>query len=208
LSHFFLFFYIYSVLFSGAYAFYSLARLSFKENMTMRKDELIKQLNLLPLSEEGGFVKETYRSSQSFGQGNQSRSLLTTIHYLVSEDTGGRNYLHKNKSDHILFFHCGWPLEYTIISPEKEIKKIVLGPDPNKGDVFQCVVVGGHFAAARLITERTECESFPNEIPFALTSEAVAPGFEYKDRYCCNRKDVEQLFPELSDKLREHLPPE
>ena len=177
--------------------------------MTMRKDQLIKQLNLLPQSTEGGFFKETYRSCLTIGKKENQRSLFTAIYYLVSSDSGGRNYLHGNKSDHIHFFHCGWPLEYTIISPENEIKKFVLGPDPNRGDMFQLTVNGSHLKAARLMTERTECESFPNETPFALISEAVAPGFEYKDRWCYSRKEVETLFdPQLSAKLMEHLPPE
>lgn len=175
--------------------------------MTMRKDELINQLNLVPLSAEGGFFKETYRSCLTIGEKENQRSLLTAIYYLVSHDTGGRNYLHRNKSDHIHFFHCGWPLQYTVISSENEIKKFVLGPDPSKGDVFQLTVNGWHLKAARLMTERTECESFPNEIPFALISEAVSPGFEYKDRCCYNKKEVETLFDqELSAKLLEHLP--
>jgi hypothetical protein len=182
--------------------------------MTARKDQIIKQLNLLPLSEEGGFFKETYRSPSTLKidefdeKGNQcSRNVLTTIYYLISDDTGGRDYLNRNKSDHVHFFHCGWPLEYTIVSPEDEILKFVLGPDPSKGDMFQLTVRGGYLKAARLMTERTECEIFPNETPFALISEAVAPGFDYKDRCCYNREQVEKLYPKLCCELMEHVPP-
>ena len=176
--------------------------------MTSRKEQLIKQLNLQPLSEEGGFFRETYRSSSTLeiDKNGEKKQLLTTIYYLISEDTGGRNYLNRNKSDHIHFFHCGWPLEYTVVSPEEEIKKFVLGPDPSKGDMFQLVVYGDYLKAARLMTERTECESFPNETPFALISEAVAPGFEYKDRCCYNKEKLEKIHPNLCNKLMEHIP--
>ena len=72
--------------------------------------------------------------------------------------------------------------------------------------MFQLVVYGDYLKAARLMTERTECERFPNETPFALISEAVAPGFEYKDRCCYNKEKLEKLHPNLCNKVMEHIP--
>ncbi|XP_028414394.1 uncharacterized protein YML079W-like [Dendronephthya gigantea] len=175
--------------------------------MTSRKDKLKQQLNLVPLSQEGGFFRETYRSNHEIlnDEGNK-RQTLTVIYYLISQDAGGRDYLHQNKSDHVHFFHCGWPLEYTIVTPSYEIKKIVLGPDPSKGDAFQLTVPGNYLKATRLMTERNECKTFPNEIPFALISEAVTPGFEYEDRFCYNEELVKKLPKEIWAELTELIP--
>ncbi|EDO29470.1 predicted protein [Nematostella vectensis] len=107
-----------------------------------RKDILAEKLKLTPLSEEGGYFSETYRSVETIDteRKGKSRNLLTLIYYLIAQDFGGRNYLHQNKSDIAHFFHEGWPIEYTLVSPDGKIEKHILGRDVSKGQEPQLIV--------------------------------------------------------------------
>lgn len=175
-----------------------------------RKDILAKDLHLTPLSEEGGYFSETYRSSENIQTDREgsSRSLLTIIYYLMSYDMGGRNYLNQNKSDITHFFHEGWPVLYITVSPEGKYEEFIVGKDVSKGQVPELIVKGGYLKAARVMNELKEYETFPGEIPFTLISEAVAPGFDYRDRFVPGLEDVKKLHPDLVKKLEEHIAPD
>lgn len=175
-----------------------------------RKDLIIKKLKLSPISEEGGNFSETYRSNFDINTDAEgtSRNLLTVIYYLMSADSGGRNYIHKNRSDIVHFFQGGWPAQYITVSPEGKYEEFVLGPNVMNGESMQLTVKGGYLKAARVMTERTEYESFPGEIPFTLISEAVSPGFDYRDRHVPSKNEVKELFPGLFSKLQPYVQPE
>lgn len=179
-------------------------------NFESRKDILVEQLKLSPLSEEGGFFLETYRSNINMqtGADGESRNLTTIIYYLMSADNGGRNYIHSNKSDIVHFFQGGWPVQYITVSPDGEYEEFVLGPDVRNGEVMQLTVKGNYLKAARLMTERTGHETFPGETPFTLISEVVAPGFEYQDRHVFSKNEIKDLYPDLWTKLQDFTTPE
>ena len=62
----------------------------------------MEKLGLTPLSEEGGYFAETYRSPETLqveGREGNERSLFTVIYYLITPELGGKNFLHSNKSD-------------------------------------------------------------------------------------------------------------
>ncbi|XP_031572742.1 uncharacterized protein LOC116306788 [Actinia tenebrosa] len=175
-----------------------------------RKDIIAKDLHLMPLSDEGGYFSETYRSQEKVESEREgsSRSLLTIIYYLMSHDMGGRNYLHSNKSDIVHFFHDGWPVQYITVSPEGKYEEFIVGKDVSKGQVPQLTVKGGYFKAARVMNELKEYETFPGEVPFTLISEAVAPGFDYRDRFVPGLEEVKKLHPNLLQKMEEHIAPD
>ncbi|KAK3744382.1 hypothetical protein QZH41_002700 [Actinostola sp. cb2023] len=174
-----------------------------------RKDILAENLNLQPLSEEGGYFAETYREgSVDTDREGTERSILTVIYYLMSCDMGGRNYLHRNKSDIVHFFHEGWPVQYITVSPQGKFEEFIMGKDTLKGQVPQLTVKGEYLKAARVMNELTEYETFPGEVPFTLISEAVAPGFDYHDRYVPGKEDVKKLHPSLWKKLEEYIAPQ
>ena len=174
-----------------------------------RKDILSKSLNLQPLSDEGGYFAETYRGNETIKTDRDGvhRSNITIIYYLMSYDMGGRNYLHGNKSDIVHFFHEGWPVKYTTISPQGEIEEFIMGKDATKGQVPQLIVKGGYYKTARVMHELKEYETFPGEVPFTLISEAVSPGFDYRDRHVPGKEEVKKLYPSLWKKLEEHIAP-
>ena len=72
--------------------------------MQHRKDIYAEKLRLIPLSEEGGYFMETYRSPSTTtvnipDREGKTRDVLTVIYYMISADLGGKNYWHKNKSE-------------------------------------------------------------------------------------------------------------
>ena len=100
--------------------------------MNNRKELYVDKLGLIPLSEEGGYFAETYRSPETVQvearEGNE-RSLFTVIYYLIAPELGGKNFLHSNKSDITHFFHDGWPAKYIYITPEGKVEEFILGND-------------------------------------------------------------------------------
>ena len=74
--------------------------------MNHRKDIYVERLGLIPLSEEGGYFGETYRSPETVQveERKGDRSLFTTIYYLIVPELGGKNYFHSNKNDITHYF--------------------------------------------------------------------------------------------------------
>lgn len=106
--------------------------------MYNRKDYYAEEMGLTPLSKEGGYFKETFRSPQTISipdrEGGE-RNLFTTIYYMISPELGGKNYLHSNKSDNVHYFHDGWPAKYILVSPKGHVEEYVLGRNTSKGHV-------------------------------------------------------------------------
>ena len=177
--------------------------------MYHRKDYYAKEMALAPLSEEGGYFKETFRSPQTVSTPDREggeRNLFTTIYYMISPELGGKNYLHRNKSDNVHYFHDGWPAKYILVSPKGHVEEHVLGRNTSKGHIPQLRVPGGFLKAGKILEEE-ECATFPGEMPFTLISEQVSPGFDYRDRHVPNASEVKTMFPELWHKLEEYIAP-
>src|SRR4030095_16179442 len=106
-------------------------------------NQLIQQYNLVP-HPEGGWYKQTYRSSEQipadalperFGV---SRAFSTAIYFLLEK--GNFSAFHRIKSDECWHFYAGGPLHIYVIQQNGELKIISLGNDPEKKQAFQCVV--------------------------------------------------------------------
>jgi predicted cupin superfamily sugar epimerase len=92
-----------------------------------------------------------------------------------------RGCLHRNQSDIVHFFHAGDAIEYLLIDPAGELYRRVLGPDPAAGQVLQLVCPRGWWKATRLSGGE-----------YGLVGEAVAPGFEYRDRELASPRTIER----------------
>lgn len=132
-------------------------------------EQLIQSLDLQEHPLEGGFFRRTYQSSREFNTPTGRRKLLTSIFYLLTTENP-IGYFHSNRSDIVHYYHLGAPLEYTLISPEGEVSRFILGSDILRGQQLQLTVKGGWWKASRLLSGH-----------YGLISEAVAPGFEYED---------------------------
>ena len=180
--------------------------------MDHRKDIYVERLGLIPLSEEGGYFGETYRSPETVQveeREGKNRSLFTTIYYLIVPELGGKNYFNRNKSDITHYFHDGWPAKYIYITPEGNIKEYILGRDILKGHVLQLRVSGNCLKAAKILVDDSEEHAkFPGEEPFTLISEEMSPGFDYRDRHVPTASEVKAKHPDLWPKLEEYCAPD
>jgi len=125
--------------------------------MYHRKDYYAKEMALAPLSEEGGYFKETFRSPQTVSTPDRDggeRNLFTTIYYMISPELGDKNYLHSNKSDNVHYCHDGWPAKYILVSPKGHVEEHVLGRNTWKGHMPQLRVPGGFLKAGKILEDR------------------------------------------------------
>ena len=154
----------------------------------MNKDTLINKLNLTEHI-EGGYFSRTYQSQL---QANE-RALLTSIYYMLTDDRP-IGHFHKNKSDILHYFHLGSPMTYMTISPTVQLDTFILGHDITKGHMLQKVVPGGYWKASVL-----------KQGTFGLLSEAVSPGFDYRDMTIATPNELQLQFPDLWDKISPYV---
>lgn len=160
------------------------------------KESIIRALNLEPHI-EGGYFRRTFESATHT---ITNQPAMSSIYYLLTSEAPV-GYLHQNKSDIIHFFHSGSPIQYFIISPEGKLSTKILGPDLEKGHQLQLMVQGGDLKASQLITERKSLDDF------GLISEAVCPGFEYKDMQLVTIEILTKRHPGLVAKLGHLIKP-
>lgn len=136
-------------------------------------EELIQSLGLEG-HVEGGFYRRTYEAATQprISTEDGDRFRMTSIFYLLTAG-GPVGHFHRNRSDIVHYFHLGDPIEYVLIYPDGELQTITMGPDPRKGHHLQLTVAGGVWKASRLRGE--------GEQGYGLISEAVSPGFDYRD---------------------------
>ena len=99
-------------------------------------------------------------------------------------------HLHVNRSDIVHFFHSGGPIEYTLVSPNGELRTTTLGPDIEAGHQLQLAVPGGWWKASELKASE-----------YGLISEAVSPGFVFQDMAFVSKADIASRFPTLGESL-------
>jgi predicted cupin superfamily sugar epimerase len=152
----------------------------------------IQHLNLLP-HPEGGFFRETYRSSliieqQSLPYGFKgSRRLSTSIYYLLrSRDI---SKFHRLKSDEIWYYHYGNSLKLVMIDQEGNKHTRFLGPNAEKSEQLQIEIPAGTIFGAMVTDENS----------YSLLGCVVSPGFDFSDFELFDREDLLQAYPKHSD---------
>jgi uncharacterized protein len=149
----------------------------------------IEKLGLEP-HPEGGYFRQTYRSDaliardalpEGFG-GN--RAVSTAIYFLLE----GKNFsaFHRLRSDEVWHFYVGAPLVVHVIDPNGEYKSILLGNDPDSGEVLQGVVHAGCWFASHVADWKS----------FAVAGCTVAPGFDFEDFEMAKREELAGRYPE------------
>lgn len=153
------------------------------------------QLLGLEAHDEGGYFRQLYQSDWTVPTDREgsARYGLNTIYYLLTAESP-KGHLHRNQSDIVHFFHAGHPLTYLLLSPEGQLSTVVMGPDPLQGHVFQMTVPGGYWKASYLASG-----------DFGLISEAVCPGFDYRDRTLATPAMVRQEFPQHWEALAPYV---
>lgn len=162
----------------------------------MTVQELVKKLELLP-HPEGGYYKETYRSSgeiarkalpEEFGG---DRNFATAIYFLIEKSNFSA--LHRIKSDETWHFYYGDALEVVELSEEGKLRKTLVGSDLQKGHVFQYTVKAGTWFGSRVVSGGE----------FSLVGCTVAPGFDFEDFEMGERITLIGKFPANSKIITE-----
>lgn len=159
-------------------------------------DDFVTSLNLLP-HPEGGFYKETYRSTESIPQkvlGQEftgNRNYCTSIYFLLTSDNFSA--FHRIKQDEIWNFHSGSPLFIHVITPEGNYKKHKLGISVKNNETPQFVVPKGCWFAS----------SVKNTDSYSLVGCTVAPGFDFDDFELAQRSELSAIFPQHSELIEQ-----
>ncbi len=141
----------------------------------MNVEQLKAALKLVPLSFEGGYYAETYRSEDIVpasalpGRYDGPRSVGTAIYYLL--EPGTFSEIHRVSSDEIFHFYMGHPVEMLQLWPDGSCKTVIIGTDLEQGMRPQVVVPHGVWQGSRLVAGGN----------MALLGCTVSPGFEYSD---------------------------
>ncbi len=155
----------------------------------MNIDEIIEKLQLSE-HPEGGFFRETYRSSEYISSNELGpkypgkRNYATCIYFLLTSNTFSA--FHRIQQDEIWHFYQGNPISLHVISEEGTYEKITIGNDLSQNQSPQYVVPGGSWFAAEVIGENT----------FGLLGCTVAPGFDFMDFELPKRNLLIKKFPQ------------
>jgi uncharacterized protein len=158
-------------------------------------EKLKSLLNLVPLSIEGGYFSEKYRSADMISRDclpdrySGPRTVGTCIYYLLEPNTFSE--LHRVASDEIFHFYLGDPVEMLQLWPDGSAKRVLIGSDIERGMAPQVVVPHGVWQGARLVAGGE----------FALLGCTVSPGFEYADYESGSRSLLIEAFSEYRDMI-------
>ncbi|NOT32577.1 MAG: cupin domain-containing protein [Candidatus Eisenbacteria bacterium] len=136
---------------------------------------MIRALGLVPLPREGGWYRETHRSSERVAAAalparfQHERSFATAIHYLLTPETCSR--VHRLPADELYFFHDGDPVRVLLLHPDGSDEEVVLGTALDRGQRTQCVVPAGSWQGSVLEPGGA----------WGLLGVVVTPGFEFAD---------------------------
>jgi uncharacterized protein len=174
----------------------------------------IEKLGLQP-HPEGGYFRQTYKSeliveSHASDNSNSARSLpvilkagetslerpagvfnsraaSTAIYFLLE----GENFsaFHRLRSDEMWHFYAGVPLVVYVIDAAGEYSSILLGDNPERGEVFQAVVKAGCWFASEVQDRKS----------LSLVGCTVAPGFEFQDFELAKREELVRESPRFRE---------
>jgi hypothetical protein len=149
----------------------------------------IEKLDLRP-HPEGGFFKETYRSSEIIPGSalperfEGDRVFSTGIYFLLPG--GDFSAFHRIKQDELWHFYDGASLTIHEIDKGGVYSAVKLGRDILNGEYPQATIRAGSFFAASV----NDPESF------SLIGCTVAPGFDFTDFELPFRNELSGLFPQ------------
>ena len=162
----------------------------------MTASEIIDKLQLEPLPNEGGYYRETWRSSHKLsipclpsGFAGE-RCLETCIYYLITPDSFSQ--MHKLPSPEIWHFYLGDSAEQIRITPDGSVEKIMLGNNIAENQQLQIAVPANTWQGTRLMEGGK----------FALFGTTVSPGFEFQDYAAGDLDSLAQSYPGHADEIK------
>lgn len=139
---------------------------------------------------EGGYYRQTYRADLVLTKNalppefNGPRAVSTAIYFLLDGEIFSA--FHRLRSDEVWHFYAGSTLVVHVIDEHGSYSEILLGSDPEGGEVFQAVVKANCWFASRVRDGKG----------FALVGCTVAPGFEFEDFAMGKREELVREYPQ------------
>ena len=158
---------------------------------------IVENLNMAP-HPEGGFYKETYRSTDTIPQGvlgdefTGDRNYCTGIYFLLT--SLNFSAFHRIKQDEMWHYYTGSSLYVHVIDPNGNYHRQTLGINFENGELPQYVVPAGSWFAS----------SVKDEDSFSLVGCTVAPGFDFDDFELANRKSLIEIFPDHKELISQY----
>jgi predicted cupin superfamily sugar epimerase len=152
----------------------------------MTAQQIIDQLQLAPLTPEGGFFRRTFEDSHFLDVDGRRRRAATCIYYLLNCENFSA--FHRVRGTEIFHFLRGDPAEMiTLSAGGARVTK--LGPGVERGETPQFVVQPLEWQALR-------------STGWTLFSCTVSPGFEFEDFELGNREKLLAEFPSAAAEIR------
>jgi predicted cupin superfamily sugar epimerase len=158
--------------------------------------QLIQQYALQP-HPEGGWYKESYRSSEYIPQVALperfygARVFSTAIYFLLEQENFSA--FHRIKADECWHFYAGDPLLIYVIQQDGSLDIIQLGNDNSKEQLFQYVVAANCWFASRPAAGSSFC----------FTGCTVAPGFDFADFELAGAATLLASYPQHEKIIKE-----
>jgi len=164
----------------------------------MTADEVKDLLQLEPLTIEGGFFRETYRSRVSVPQEylpqdrHGPRSIGTAIYFMLTPETFSA--LHRLTGTEIFHFYLGDPVVMLQLLPDGSSQTVRLGTDLAAGQRPQVVVRGRVWQGSRLAPGGQ----------WALLGTTMSPGFDYADFELGDREQLSAQYPGAAEMIQRY----
>ncbi len=153
---------------------------------------VIDLLELTPLPAEGGYFRETYRSTVTMlWQQQSTRAAGTAIYYLITPETFSA--LHRLPIDEVWHHYIGDPVEQFCLQEDGTAETRHLGSnlltDPPQHP--QTTVLAGVWQGTRLLPGGR----------WALLGTTMSPGFEFQDLEMASRSTLCQRYPQFESSI-------
>lgn len=155
-------------------------------------ERIISRLELKP-HPEGGYFRETYRSTEEIDTKNLGadysgkRNYSTCIYFLLTSDAFSA--FHRIKQDEIWHFYDGSPIHLHVITQDGDHTEYTIGRDFDKGETPQLVVPGGCWFASEVIDPSS----------YSLVGCTVSPGFDFRDFELESREELTARYPHKAE---------
>lgn len=164
---------------------------------------LIQRFNLLP-HPEGGYYRETYRSTTPVQVRAGRRDASTAIYYLL--EAGDYSAWHRIASDDLWHFYAGAPLHVHVLDAQGVLLTHRLGsPTQEGGNLPQVMVPAGCWFAAEHMPRATTHADLAGD-DFALVGCTVAPGFEFSEFELADVAALSREYPAHAEIFRRLAP--
>lgn len=142
---------------------------------------------------EGGYYRETYRTSESIPAGalperfNGPRDVAALIYFLLPADSFSA--LHRIRQDEVWHFYAGAPIILHQIDADGTYRRQTLGRAVTGGQHLHTVIPAGTWFGATVDADTG----------YGLAGCTTAPAFEFEDFELADRGELSETFPQHRD---------